>query len=309
MLTMWRSVTDSKWLHYLCDIISGSLKVVRNVAAGGGTLVHCSDGWDRTPQITSLSSVILDPFCRTAEGFFMLIEKEWCNMGHKFADRVNNSVKKDEEESPVFLQWMDCVWQLWRQCPPAFEFNDVMLLHLADQVYCGRWAHFTQNCNLDLEKDVALASITSAGAAALPPSFASAFLDFTPSSSRTRDALNGLSLKEQFRNDKYAPQLCDGVLFVSGNQRCLQIWPYHFSQISSTVHSHLHPSPVTAQLPVQSHEDTGVAAAAAEGGGGGGSMGDRGADGGPTVSWGVGDCELWGWVIVSCGAVCSVCGA
>ena len=239
------SVTDSKWLHYLCDIISGSLKVVRNVAAGTGTLVHCSDGWDRTPQITSLSSIVLDPFYRTAVGFFMLIEKEWCSMGHKFADRVNNSIKKDEEESPVFLQWLDCVWQLWRQCPPAFEFNEVMLLHLADQVYSGRWSHFTQNCHLELEKDVALASIASAGAAALPPSFASIFLDTSPFLA----PVSGFTLKQQFRNDKYAPQLCDGVLFVSGHQRSLQIWPYHFRWISSTVHSHLHPCPVTAELP------------------------------------------------------------
>ncbi len=153
------------------------MKVVRNIAAGTGVLVHCSDGWDRTPQITSLSSIVLDPYYRTALGFLVLIEKEWCNMGHKFADRLSNSVKKDQEESPVFLQWLDCVWQLWRQCPIAFEFNEDMLLHLADQVYSGRWSHFTVNCDHDLEKDEALAAMLSNGPVACPPSFASVFLD------------------------------------------------------------------------------------------------------------------------------------
>lgn len=30
-------------------------------------LVHCSDGWDRTPQIVALAQILLDPFYRTIE--------------------------------------------------------------------------------------------------------------------------------------------------------------------------------------------------------------------------------------------------
>ena len=241
-------MADSKWLNYLSDIICGSLKVVRNVASGTGALVHCSDGWDRTPQITSLSSVILDPYYRTALGFFILIEKEWCNMGHKFADRLNNSIKTDQEESPVFLQWLDCIWQLWRQCPPAFQFNEVMLLHLADQVYSGSWLHFTHNCQIDLERELELARL-SQGRVASPPSFASAFFDQPPDFRGTVQDISRLELKQKFCNPNYAPQLCDGVLFVSGQQRSLQIWPYHFRWISGSLRSHLHPDVVTAELP------------------------------------------------------------
>ena len=32
------------------------------------TLIHCSDGWDRTAQLTSLGQIILDPFYRTTVG-------------------------------------------------------------------------------------------------------------------------------------------------------------------------------------------------------------------------------------------------
>ena len=31
-------------------------------------LVHCSDGWDRTAQLTSLAMILLDPYYRTIKG-------------------------------------------------------------------------------------------------------------------------------------------------------------------------------------------------------------------------------------------------
>jgi hypothetical protein len=32
---------------------------------GKNVLVHCSDGWDRTSQLSSLSQLLLDPYYRT----------------------------------------------------------------------------------------------------------------------------------------------------------------------------------------------------------------------------------------------------
>ena len=40
---------------------------------GGSTLIHCSDGWDRTSQLTSLSQIIMDSEYRTISGFMVCV--------------------------------------------------------------------------------------------------------------------------------------------------------------------------------------------------------------------------------------------
>lgn len=52
-------------------------------------VVHCSDGWDRTGQLTSLAMLMLDSYYRTIRGFEVLLEKEWLSFGHRF-QLVNN---------------------------------------------------------------------------------------------------------------------------------------------------------------------------------------------------------------------------
>lgn len=32
-------------------------------------MVHCTDGWDRTAQLTALAMLMLDPYYRTIRGF------------------------------------------------------------------------------------------------------------------------------------------------------------------------------------------------------------------------------------------------
>ena len=96
-------------------------------------LVHCSDGWDRTAQLTSLAQLLLDPYYRTIEGFEVLIQKEWLSFGHKFIDRIGHGRKNhlDEQRSPIFLQFIDCVWQvvslltadLYRDWAPIYLCN------------------------------------------------------------------------------------------------------------------------------------------------------------------------------------------
>lgn len=44
---------------------------------GASVLVHGTEGTDSTLQVTSLAQIILDPDCRTIQGFESLLVREW----------------------------------------------------------------------------------------------------------------------------------------------------------------------------------------------------------------------------------------
>ena len=65
---------------------------------------------------------------RTFDGFLSLINKDWICFGHKCADRLNLSAENNPSEaSPIFLQFLEFVYQLIQQYPRAFEFNTSFL--------------------------------------------------------------------------------------------------------------------------------------------------------------------------------------
>ncbi|XP_020561888.1 myotubularin-related protein 3 isoform X4 [Oryzias latipes] len=151
----WLSALEStKWLQHLSLLLKAALLVVNAVDRDHRpVLVHCSDGWDRTPQIVALSKLLLDPYYRTIEGFQVLVETEWLEFGHKFADRCGHGENSDDlnERCPVFLQWLDCVHQLQRQFPCSFEFNEAFLVKLVQHTYSCLFGSFL--CNSGKERE------------------------------------------------------------------------------------------------------------------------------------------------------------
>lgn len=168
----------SGWLKYLSIIMGGAVLVARQVHFNfAHVLVHCSDGWDRTSQISSLAQIFLDPYFRTLEGFMVLVEKEWLSFGHRFAERSghlnsekhfvtrtgsdsnqgvsdvfnnvsNRLVNKSHVKytSPVFHQFLDCVYQVVRQFPDRFEYNERFLRRLLYHTYSCQYGTFLYNC-------------------------------------------------------------------------------------------------------------------------------------------------------------------
>ncbi|KAI7907985.1 protein-tyrosine phosphatase-like protein [Cokeromyces recurvatus] len=171
------TLQKSGWLKHISMVMEGAITIIKNIHVyNSHVLVHCSDGWDRTSQLVSLSELCLDPYYRTFEGIQVLIEKDWISFGHKFEDRCGHlsnekyfvnlantsgntaaSTIKDmqnkfyksnyyqREISPVFHQFLDCVYQLLCLYPTRFQFNEQMLIELHYHVYSCQFGTFLFN--------------------------------------------------------------------------------------------------------------------------------------------------------------------
>ncbi|KAI2624000.1 phosphatases II [Hypomontagnella submonticulosa] len=219
-------LAKSGWLKHITGILDGSALIARQVGIRHShVLIHCSDGWDRTSQLSALSQLMLDPYYRTIEGFIVLIEKDWLSFGHMFQQRSGplnhekwftverdamagsaippgesdgrageafenalasakrffknrnneNNAESDgdglgsppddpsqpkkpapgtpeaseatrpNEISPVFHQFLDATYQLLRQHPNRFEFNERFLRRLLYHLYAGQYGTFLWN--------------------------------------------------------------------------------------------------------------------------------------------------------------------
>lgn len=196
---------DSGWLIHVQTVLAGSAWIAARVdLEAASVLVHCSDGWDRTTQLVSLASLLLDPYYRTFKGFEALVEKDWLAFGHPFAERMgtptifgnsNNSELSRQSSganvsrqssgssisaslmrsssgtgsatsgggssqghasnncSPIFLQWVDCIAQLLRMYPCAFEYSSAFLVDFLDCFLSCRFGNFL--CNSEKERQQA----------------------------------------------------------------------------------------------------------------------------------------------------------
>uniref|UniRef100_A0A8C1Z1H2 phosphatidylinositol-3,5-bisphosphate 3-phosphatase n=1 Tax=Cyprinus carpio TaxID=7962 RepID=A0A8C1Z1H2_CYPCA len=145
----WFSSVDSThWLEYIRLLLAGAVRIADRLESGKtSVVVHCSDGWDRTAQLTSLAMLMLDAHYRSLRGFQVLLEKEWLSFGHRFASRVGHGDGNhaNSERSPLFVQFIDCVWQMTRQFPSAFEFNELFLITVLDHLYSCLFGTFLYN--------------------------------------------------------------------------------------------------------------------------------------------------------------------
>eukprot|EP01043_Picozoa_sp_COSAG02_P031394 COSAG02_NODE_2047_length_10013_cov_3.500403_3_plen_1212_part_00 len=146
-------IIAADWLTHMGRILGGCRVIVEATWARRSSVVHCSDGWDRTAQLCAGSEICLDPYYRTFEGFRVLLQREWHAFGHKVRDRTWGQLKPDgsikaDEISPVLLQYLDYCHQLMYAHPKCFEFNEWFLISLLDCLHKG-----CSNFQVNTEKD------------------------------------------------------------------------------------------------------------------------------------------------------------
>lgn len=143
----WLSKLESSgWLTHVTRVLTAACTTAQCIERDGSSvLLHDTNGFDGTIQIASLSQILLDPFCRTLNGFKVLIEREWISSGHPFGDRCGQIGFSRREQGPVFLLFLDCVWQVIQQFPLAFEFNEMFLQILFENSSSSCYGTFIGN--------------------------------------------------------------------------------------------------------------------------------------------------------------------
>ena len=149
------NLPNTFWYETIILILKGGFQIYHSIKDQEKTvLIHCSDGWDRTSQLSALSQILLDKYYRTLEGFIVLIEKDWLSFGHQF--RIRNGFcpkEKRDEFSPIFLQWLDCVYQIMEQNCTKFEFNVNLLTYIAERIFCGKYGTFLFNTDKERKEN------------------------------------------------------------------------------------------------------------------------------------------------------------
>ena len=148
----WLSrVESSGWLNQVKEVLTCACLVAQCISEeGASVLVHGSEGLDSTLQVSSLAQIILDPDTRTVVGFEALIEREWLQAGHPFSLRCRHSAyaassARAKDQSPTFLVFLDCVYQIYYQFPCSFEFNEDFLALLFKHSYSSQFGTFLGN--------------------------------------------------------------------------------------------------------------------------------------------------------------------
>ena len=210
--TFHTEIAASGWLAHCGKVLDSAIHVAKKLHVERcSVLVHCSDGWDRTPQICSIAQIILDPYYRTLEGFFTLVEKEWCAFGHKLKDRWCHADAPDpSQRSPIFIQFLNIVYIMMTQSNHVFEYNDKLLIFLADHVSSGLFGNFLENSELIRKTQ---------------------FLVTEKTQSIWSYALNNRSV---FLNANY--RASDRPIWPSSDSRHITIWNSYFSRWDENTH-------------------------------------------------------------------------
>ncbi|XP_034726642.1 myotubularin-related protein 10 isoform X1 [Etheostoma cragini] len=140
------SIENSRWLEYVRAFLKHSADIVYYLdGKNASVILQEEEDRDLNCVVSSLVQLMLDPHYRSLVGFQSLVQKEWVMAGHRFLDRCNHLKKNEKEESPLFLLFLDCVWQMMNQYPAAFEFTEAYLTVLSDSMWIPLFSTFLFN--------------------------------------------------------------------------------------------------------------------------------------------------------------------
>lgn len=139
----------SNWLLYVSLCLKESKEAAEKLIEGTTVVLQENNARDMCCVISSLTQILLDPFYRTLTGIQTLVQKDWVSLGHPFSDRMGHVFAVNSDKSPMFLLFLDCVWQMLQQYPEHFEYSETFLTTIWDAVFLPIFDTFQFNCEYD----------------------------------------------------------------------------------------------------------------------------------------------------------------
>lgn len=216
----FKDLYDTKWFEYIFLLLKFSSEIVTNFTKGFSILIHCSDGWDRSTQLIGLSSIMIDPFYRTGKGFAILIEKEFLSFGHQFGSRsgILNKKEDSDQKSPIFIQFLDSVFQITQQFPSSFEFNEEFLLFLGEHFHSLLYGTFLFNNELQRKEQNAKEQTVSIWSD----------MFYINDNNDEDNQYNYVTLMPKYANPLYNKALNDKIIIPNHNIHSLCVWENYF---------------------------------------------------------------------------------
>ncbi|XP_056020782.1 myotubularin-related protein 10-A-like isoform X4 [Ostrea edulis] len=142
------SLEGTKWLTCVSQCLKTATDAAKHLERHT-VIIKEPDSRHFCCLISSLVQILLDRHFRTRLGFQSLIQREWVAMGYPFQREgclVQDLNRTNNEYIPLFLLFLDCVWQLMEQYPSAFAFSETYLVTLWDSVHMGIFETFLFDC-------------------------------------------------------------------------------------------------------------------------------------------------------------------
>lgn len=144
-MNWYSSLDNTKWLSLVSRCLQASKHIADIILEKRTVIVEEAESCDFACLECSLVQILLDPHYRTQVGFEGLVQKEWVRMGHPFQTYLGLVTNGDTPQTPIFLLFLDCVWQLLQQFPSCFEFTETYLTTLWDTSLMGLFDTFLFN--------------------------------------------------------------------------------------------------------------------------------------------------------------------
>jgi len=138
------------WMGLVASLLRLAGEVAEGVARGVGMVLQEGEGRNTSLIVASLAQMLLEEEFRTRSGFERLVQNNWVSLGFPFSKcHALSGAAAGASVNPVFLLFLDCVYQISVQFPSSLEFTCSYLIIVWDTVLLPVFDTFIFDCEHD----------------------------------------------------------------------------------------------------------------------------------------------------------------